>query len=70
MAAWTHKDDRPDPGIGNKTAQVVASDAFFALYTGAVNVAEFAHGVLWGPMVARRAVLGMQRSTAPPTDPF
>jgi hypothetical protein len=42
VAAWTHKDDRPDPGIGNKTAQAVASGAFFALYTGAVNVTEFA----------------------------
>jgi len=41
-AAWTHKDDRPDPKIRNKTAQAVASDAFFALYTGAVNVSEFA----------------------------
>ena len=32
LAARTPKDDRLDPGIGNKTAQAVASDAFFALY--------------------------------------
>ena len=37
VAAWTPKDDRLDPGIGNKTAQAVASYDFFALYAGAVN---------------------------------
>ena len=42
LAARTPKDDRLDPGIGNKTAQAVTSDAFFALYTGAVNVSDFA----------------------------
>jgi len=50
VAAWTHKGDRPDPGIGNTTIEAVASDAFFALYTGAVNVSEFA------PLPARRSV--------------
>ena len=42
LAARTPKDDRLDPGIGNKTAQAVALDAFCALYTGAVNVSDFA----------------------------
>ena len=45
VAAWTPKDDRLDPGIGNKTAQAVASYDFFALYTGAVNNPELGHGV-------------------------
>ena len=31
VAAWTPKDDRLDPGIGNKTAQAVASASMKAI---------------------------------------